>query len=77
VEHKAKRLAAYVKSFRKELLALSFAAGYRHPAQFTGQDIELSSGVNKYSTLEEVLGYRRDPVNQAFLDALEADPLRT
>jgi glutamate synthase (ferredoxin) len=75
VDNKAKRLAAYVKSFRKELLALSFAAGYRHPAQFTGQDIELSSGVNKYSTLEEVLGYRRDPVNQAFLDALEADPL--
>jgi glutamate synthase (ferredoxin) len=76
VENKARRLAAYVKSFRKELLALSFAAGYRHPAQFTGQDIELSSGVNKYSTLEEVLGYRRDPVNQAFLDDLQVDPLR-
>ncbi len=72
VENKGQRLAAYVKSFRKELLSLSFAAGYRHPAQFTGQDIEFSSGVNKFSTLEEVLGYRRDAVNQAFLDSLEA-----
>jgi glutamate synthase domain-containing protein 2 len=74
VENKSKRLAGYVKSFRKELLALSFAAGYRHPAQFTGQDIELSSGVNKYSTLEEVLGYRRDPVDMTFLARLEAAP---
>ena len=74
VDHKSHRLAAYVKSFRKELLALSFAAGYRHPAQFSGQDIEMSSGVNKFSTLEELLGYQRDPVNLAFIESLDALP---
>lgn len=74
VDQKAKRLAGYVKSFRKELLSLSFAAGYRHPAQFTGKDIELSTGVNKFSTLEEVLGYARDPVDLSFLERLETTP---
>ncbi|MEZ6196580.1 MAG: FMN-binding glutamate synthase family protein [Planctomycetota bacterium] len=57
IEDKTERFARYVKTFRKELLALSYAAGYEHPAQFTGDDIEFSTGVNKFSTLTEVLGY--------------------
>jgi len=63
VEDKAQRLTRYVKSFRKELLALSFAADYRHPCQFTGLDVEFSCGVNRFETLEEILGYQRDQVD--------------
>ncbi len=61
VEDKAERLASYIRSFRKEVLALSYACGYQHPCQFTGKEIEFSTGVNKFTKLHEVLGYQRDP----------------
>lgn len=60
VQDKSQRLARYIKGFRKELLSLAHTAGYEHPSQFTPQDIELSTGVNKFSTLEEVMGYTPD-----------------
>ena len=59
IADKSERLANYIKGFRKELLALSHAAGYAHPAQFTGDDIEFAAGVNQFRTLTEVLGYVR------------------
>jgi glutamate synthase (ferredoxin) len=62
VEDKAKRFATYIKAFRKELLSLAHAAGYEHPAQVNGDDIEFSSGVNKFSTLTETLGYSCDEI---------------
>jgi glutamate synthase (ferredoxin) len=61
VDIKAVRCANFVKGLRKELVALAHTAGYEHPCQFTVADIELSTGVNKFSTLESVLGYRADP----------------
>lgn len=65
VEDKATRMAKYIKSFRKELLAVSYACGYQHPCQFTGEEIEFSTGVNKFSKLHDVLGYTRDPTGLA------------
>jgi glutamate synthase (ferredoxin) len=62
VDTKAKRLSNYMKGFRKELLQLAHAAGYEHPCQFIGEDIEFSVGVNKFSTLNEVMGYKATPV---------------
>ena len=62
VADKAERCARYIQGFRKELLALAHAAGYEHPSQFKGMDVEFSAGVNSFRTLEEVMGYRRDPV---------------
>lgn len=59
VTDKSQRLANYVKGFRKELLALSHAAGYEHPAEFKGDDIEFATGVNQFKTLTEILGYER------------------
>ena len=41
---------------------LAHAAGYEHPAQVSGEDIEFSTGINQFSTLNAVLGYRRDEV---------------
>lgn len=60
VEDKSQRMARFIQSFRKELLSLSYACGYQHPCQFSGREIEFSTGVNKFSRLHDVLGYTRD-----------------
>jgi glutamate synthase (ferredoxin) len=74
VEDKSNRFARFVKAFRKELLALAHAAGYEHPVQFTGDDVECSSGINKFSTLTETLGYQRDPVKFTSMRELQPTP---
>jgi len=60
VDLKSVRAANYIKGFRKELVALAHTAGYEHPAQFQAKDIELSTGVNKFTPLDVVLGYHAD-----------------
>ncbi|TGK08948.1 FMN-binding glutamate synthase family protein [Leptospira fletcheri] len=62
VNLKAERAASYIKGFRKELLAVAHACGYEHPLQFTGSDIEIGAGLNRFRTLSEVLEYEREPV---------------
>ena len=59
---KAPRFEKYVRSFRKELLALSHAAGYEHPSQIMATDIEFSSGVNIFTTLADLLPYTIKPL---------------
>ena len=61
IDEKATRFARYVKTFRTELLSLAHAMGYEHPLQVSGDDIEFSTGTNKFTTLRELLGYSRDP----------------
>ena len=73
VEDKSQRLGGYLKNLRKELLAVSHAAGYQHPGQFTPYDIEISTGVNRFSTLAEVLGYAKNPVE--FTGMLDYGPV--
>lgn len=77
VEDKSKRLAGYMRSFRKEVLALSYAAGYQHPCQFTGKEIEFSTGVNKFTRLTDVLGYERDPTGLSQTRTVETPELAT
>ncbi|EQC50257.1 glutamate synthase domain protein [Bacteriovorax sp. BSW11_IV] len=60
VEEKGVSFKNYIYHLRKELLQLSHAAGYEHPCQFKGSDIEFSSGVNKFSTLSDIFGYEKD-----------------
>lgn len=62
IDDKAHRMGRFMKGFRKELIQLSHTAGYEHPAQFKADDIELSTGVNKFSSLFDVMGYRADAV---------------
>lgn len=62
VDRKALRVAMFMQGFRRELLSLAHTAGYEHPSQFTLRDIEVSTGVNTFSTQEQVLGYMADPV---------------
>ena len=65
INDKAERCAQYIIGFRKELLQLTYASGYEHPNQFTGQDIEVSNGVNKFVPLEDILGYKKGPLNHS------------
>ncbi len=53
----AERFRNYVETFRGELDAITHAAGYSHPGQFTPHDIEISSGPNVFKTLYETFGY--------------------
>ena len=57
---KSVRVERYFKELRKELLSLAHACGYQHPGQFRGSDVEISTGVNAFTSLEDVLGYKRD-----------------
>ncbi len=59
VKDKSERCAQYIIGFRKELLQLTYASGYKHPSEFTGQDIEISTGVNKFIPLDDVLEYKK------------------
>ena len=59
VKSKSERCAQYIIGFRKELLELTYATGYEHPSQFTGRDIEMSAGVNKFLPLEDILEYKK------------------
>ncbi len=42
VDIKSERLAQYFKTFRKELIEITHAAGYEHPAQFKMSDIDVN-----------------------------------
>jgi glutamate synthase (ferredoxin) len=56
---KSKRFSNYIIGLRKEILQLTHACGHEHPCQFTGQDIEFSSGVNSFQTLDDIMGYKK------------------
>ena len=70
VPTKSKRAAQFLKGLRKEILQLTYACGYTHPCQFTGKDIEISSGVNLFDTLEKVIGYEKVKVPMTNLENL-------
>ncbi|RDK87163.1 FMN-binding glutamate synthase family protein [Marinirhabdus gelatinilytica] len=44
VDAKSIRTSFYFKNFRKELLEMTHAAGYEHPAQFTMDDVDMATG---------------------------------
>lgn len=62
VDKKAERFTQFIRSFRSELLELSHAAGYQHPAQFTGLNIEVNTNGSEYVTMNRILGYQKDQV---------------
>lgn len=51
------RFTRFCQSFRNELVAITHACGYEHPAQFTAEDVEISSGPGQFKTLRELYGY--------------------
>ncbi|MFC4220143.1 FMN-binding glutamate synthase family protein [Flagellimonas marina] len=60
---KSDRLAQYFKTFRKEFLEITHAAGYEHPCQFKMNDIQVNVDDDYLSSgLEAVYGYQKDDV---------------
>ena len=57
VEVAAERVKNYIEVFRSELDAMTHAAGYAHPGQFTPHDVEVSAGPGIFKSLYELYGY--------------------
>ncbi|WP_394971751.1 FMN-binding glutamate synthase family protein [uncultured Croceitalea sp.] len=60
---KSERLAQYFKTFSKEFLEVTHAAGYEHPSQFTMSDIHVNVDDDYLSSdLKTVYGYEKTNV---------------
>jgi len=60
---KSERLAQYFKTFRKEFVEVTNAAGYEHPCQFTMNDIQVNVDDDYLSSdLKTVYGYEKTVV---------------
>jgi len=60
---KSERLAQYFKTFRKELIEITHAAGYEHPCQFKMADIEINVDDHNISTaLSKTYMYEKEAV---------------
>ena len=69
---KSARLAQYFKTFRKEFIEITHAAGYEHPCQFTMKDIEVNVDDHNLSKeLENTYMYKKTPVPFAGMQALK------
>ncbi len=60
---KSERLAQYFKTFRKEFIEITHAAGYEHPCQFTMNDIDVNVDDHYLSKeLDKTYLYNKTPV---------------
>ena len=57
VDAAAERVKNYLETYRAELDAMTHAAGYEHPGQFTPHDVEVSAGPGIFKSLYELYGY--------------------
>jgi len=61
---KSERLAQYFKTFRKELIEITHAAGYEHPCQFNMNDIEMNvDDHNLTKDFDQTFKYEKTPVS--------------
>jgi hypothetical protein len=68
---KSERFYNYIKTFTKELVEITHAAGYEHPCQFTMEDVDLSMGDNNITqSLRMSHGYNKDVVKFDGMQAL-------
>ncbi len=60
---KSERLAQYFRTFRKELIEITHAAGYEHPCQFSMKDVEVNVDDHNLSkALSRTYMYEKDVV---------------
>ncbi|MFD0988544.1 FMN-binding glutamate synthase family protein [Mariniflexile jejuense] len=60
---KSERLAQYFKTFRKEFIEITHAAGYEHPCQFKMSDVEINVDDHNLSKeLNKTYMYEKTPV---------------
>jgi glutamate synthase domain-containing protein 2 len=68
---KSERLAQYFKTFRKELIEITHAAGYEHPAQFKMSDIDVNiDDKNLSNELDKTYMYEKTEVPFKGMNAL-------
>jgi len=59
---KSVRLGQYFKTFRKEFLEITHAAGYEHPCQFTMEDVQVNlTDTELNRDLKAAYGYEKTP----------------
>ena len=69
---KSVRLSQYFKTFRKEFIEITHAAGYEHPCEFTMNDIEVNvDDHNLAKELSGTYGYEKTPVPFNGMQALK------
>ncbi|WP_299124444.1 FMN-binding glutamate synthase family protein [uncultured Winogradskyella sp.] len=69
---KSERLAQYFKTFRKELIEITHAAGYEHPCQFTMDDVEMNvDDHNLAKDFSLTFKYEKSPVKFKSLQHLK------
>ncbi|EDP95799.1 FMN-binding glutamate synthase family protein [Kordia algicida OT-1] len=69
---KSVRLAQYFKTFRKELIEITHAAGYEHPCQFNMNDIEVNvDDQNLSKDLDATYMYKKTKVPFSGMQALK------
>lgn len=69
---KSERLAQYFKTFRKELLEITHAAGYEHPCQFNMKDIEMNvDDHNLTKHFDQTFCYNKTPVTFTNMQSLK------
>ncbi|AJR04185.1 FMN-binding glutamate synthase family protein [Siansivirga zeaxanthinifaciens] len=69
---KSERLAQYFKTFRKELIEITHAAGYEHPCEFKMSDIEINvDDHNISSELDKTYKYEKTPVPFTSMQSLK------
>lgn len=72
---KSDRLAQYFKTFRKEFLEITHAAGYEHPCQFTMEDIQLNVDDDfLHSNLKSTYKYEKATVPFSGMQSLQDCP---
>jgi glutamate synthase domain-containing protein 2 len=72
---KSDRFYNYVKTFTKELIEITHAAGYEHPSQFTMEDVDLSMGDNNLTqSLRNSHGYDKNAVKFDGMQSLLSCP---
>lgn len=60
---KSERFYNYLKTLKKEVLEITHACGYEHPAQLTMEDVDVSMGDNNLTqTLKDTYKYDKVPV---------------
>ncbi|WP_434035664.1 FMN-binding glutamate synthase family protein [Formosa sp. 4Alg 33] len=69
---KSERLSQYFKTFSKEFIEVTHAAGYEHPCQFTMRDININvDDKNLTSKLDKTYKYEKSPVPFTSMQALK------
>ena len=72
---KSARLAQYFKTFRKEFVEITHAAGYEHPCQFNMKDIDVNVDDHNLSKeLDKTYNYEKTPVPFNGMQALKTCP---